>query len=168
MERMAQIIKVKPEVIPEYKRIHAAVWPEILKAISDSNIRNYTIFLKEPENILFAYWEYHGTNFKADMEKIKKAPRMREWWDITDPMQVPYDTRKPGDWWASDGKRFPYGLVPLLLPEKILLQLRKGPLVDILLRVRNKREVVLRACHPVPRPHTERRVVSSNRPKPRP
>ena len=41
MERMAQIIKVKPEVIPEYKRIHAAVWPEILKAISDSNIRNY-------------------------------------------------------------------------------------------------------------------------------
>ena len=63
-------------------------------------IRNYTIFLKEPENILFAYWEYHGTDFKADMEKIKKAPRMREWWDITDPMQVPYDTRKPGDWWA--------------------------------------------------------------------
>ena len=40
MERMAQIIKVKPEVIPEYKRIHAAVWPEILKAISNSNIRN--------------------------------------------------------------------------------------------------------------------------------
>ncbi len=34
------------------------------------------------------------------MEKIKKAPRMQEWWDITDPMQVPYDTRKPGDWWA--------------------------------------------------------------------
>jgi L-rhamnose mutarotase len=100
MERMAQIIKVKPEVIPEYKRIHAAVWPEILKAISDSNIRNYTIFLKEPENILFAYWEYHGIDFKADMEKIKKAPRMQEWWDITDPMQVPYDTRKPGDWWA--------------------------------------------------------------------
>ena len=43
----------------------AAVWPEILKAISDSNIRNYTIFLKEPENILFAYWEYHGSDFKA-------------------------------------------------------------------------------------------------------
>jgi L-rhamnose mutarotase len=100
MERMAQIIKVKPEVIPEYKRIHAAVWPEILKAISDSNIRNYTIFLKEPENILFAYWEYHGRDFKADMEKIKKAPRMREWWDITDPMQIPYETRKAGDWWA--------------------------------------------------------------------
>ena len=78
MERMAQIIKVKAEVIPEYKRIHAAVWPEILKAISASNIRNYTIFLKEPENILFAYWEYHGTDFKADMEKIKQAPRMRE------------------------------------------------------------------------------------------
>ena len=81
MERMAQIIKLKPEVIPEYKRIHAAVWPEILAAISRSNIRNYTIFLKEPENILFAYWEYHGTDFAADMEKIKKAPGMQEWWE---------------------------------------------------------------------------------------
>ena len=62
MQRMGRVIKLKPEVIPEYKRIHAAVWPEILDAIRASNVRNYTIFLKEPENILFAYWENHGTD----------------------------------------------------------------------------------------------------------
>jgi L-rhamnose mutarotase len=99
MQRMAQVIKVKPEAIPEYKRIHAAVWPEILAAIRESNIRNYTIFLQEPENVLFAYWEYHGTDFAADMEKIKKAPRMQEWWNITDTMQEPFETRAEGDWW---------------------------------------------------------------------
>ena len=87
MQRMGRVIKLKPEVIPEYKRIHAAVWPEVLKAISDSNIRNYTIFLKEPENILFAYWEYHGRDFDADMKKMALVPRMQAWWKITDPMQ---------------------------------------------------------------------------------
>ena len=101
MQRMSHMIKVKPEILDEYKRIHKAVWPEILQAIYDSNIRNYTIFLKEPENYLIAYWEYVGTDFKADMEKIKHAPRMQEWWDITDPMQLPFETRKPGEWWAS-------------------------------------------------------------------
>jgi L-rhamnose mutarotase len=98
---MGRIIKLKSEVIPEYKRIHAAVWPEVLQAISDSAIRNYTIFLKEPENILFAYWEYHGSDFAADMAKMAKVPRMQEWWKITDPMQVPLETRKDGEWWAD-------------------------------------------------------------------
>ncbi len=101
MERMCHLIKVKPEIIAEYKRIHAAVWPEILKAIADSNIRNYTIFLREPENILVAYWEYHGSTYQADMAKIKLAPRMQEWWNITDPMQVPFETRSKESWWAT-------------------------------------------------------------------
>lgn len=101
MERMGLVIKLKAEIIDEYKLIHKAVWPEVLKAISDSNIRNYTIFLKEPENVLFAYWEYHGGDFAADVEKMKAVPKMREWWKITDPMQIPFDTRKPGEWWAQ-------------------------------------------------------------------
>jgi L-rhamnose mutarotase len=100
MERMGQVIRLRPEVIAEYKRIHAAVWPEVLAAIADSNIRNYTIFLKEPENLLFAYWEYHGTDFAADLARMAKAPRMKEWWVITDPMQAPFETRKDGEWWA--------------------------------------------------------------------
>ena len=101
MERMCRIIEIKPEVIPEYKRIHAAVWPEILKAIANSNVKNYSIFLREPENLLISYWEYHGTNYAQDMEDIKKAPRMQEWWDLTDPMQTPFDTRTADEWWAS-------------------------------------------------------------------
>jgi L-rhamnose mutarotase len=101
VKRMSHMVKLRPEVIPEYKRIHAAVWPEILKAIYDANIRNYSIFLKEPENWLIAYWEYIGTDFEADTAKIKNAPRMQEWWDITDPMQERFETAKPGEWWAS-------------------------------------------------------------------
>ena len=37
---------------------------------SDSNIRNYTIFLREPENLLFTYCEYRGEDRAADAEKM--------------------------------------------------------------------------------------------------
>ena len=101
MQRMGRVIYVKPEVLAEYKRIHAAVWPEVLALISRCNIKNYTIFLKEPENMLFAYFEYHGTDFEADMKIMAADERMKDWWKITDPMQVPFATRKPGEWWAD-------------------------------------------------------------------
>ena len=99
-QRSAFVLRVRPDKIDEYLDAHREVWPEMLAALREAGIRNYTIFLKEPENILFAYWQYHGKDFKADMERIKKAPRMQEWWNITDAMQIPYDTRKAGDWWA--------------------------------------------------------------------
>jgi L-rhamnose mutarotase len=100
MERMAQIVRLRPEVIEEYKRIHAAVWPEILELISACNITNYTIFLREPENLLFAYWEYVGTDFPADMARMRADARMQDWWRITDPMQTPLETAAEGEWWA--------------------------------------------------------------------
>ncbi len=44
MHRHGMVIRVKPERLQEYKALHATVWPEILAAISASNIRNYSIF----------------------------------------------------------------------------------------------------------------------------
>jgi L-rhamnose mutarotase len=101
MKRMGMILGVKPEKIAEYKRVHAEVWPEILARISECNIANYTIFLREPENLLFACWEYHGDNFEADAALMAADPKTQEWWDICMPMQVPLETRKEGEWWAE-------------------------------------------------------------------
>lgn len=100
MERMGHVIRLRPEVIDEYRRIHAEVWPDVLKRIAACNITNYTIFLKEPENLLFAYWEYTGSDFAADMARMKADPRTQEWWAITDPMQEPFETGADGEWWA--------------------------------------------------------------------
>src|SRR5215210_3768710 len=97
---MGMIIGLRPEAIPEYKRIHAEVWPEVLATIADCNIRNYTIFLREPENLLFAYFEYHGTDFAADSAKMAADPKTQEWWSICMPMQAPLETRQEGEWWA--------------------------------------------------------------------
>jgi L-rhamnose mutarotase len=100
MQRMGMVIGLKPEKIAEYKRLHAAVWPEILSMISTCNITNYSIFLKEPENLLFGYWEYTGTDFAADAAKMAADPKTQEWWDVCMPCQAPLATRKDGEWWA--------------------------------------------------------------------
>ena len=101
MQRMGQVIGVNADKIEEYKRLHAAVWPDVLKMISECNIRNYSIFLKEPENLMFAYLEYHGTDFAADMAKMAADPTTQKWWSVCMPCQQPLDSRKDGEWWAG-------------------------------------------------------------------
>lgn len=100
MQRMAMVIGIRPDRIDDYKRLHAAAWPEVLEQIRKSNIRNYTIFLREPENLLFGYWEYHGTDFAADMARMAEDPKTREWWTHTDPCQSPLATRAEGEQWS--------------------------------------------------------------------
>lgn len=101
MQRMGMMIGVKPGQIAEYKRLHAAVWPEVLAMISRANIANYSIFLREPENLLFGCWEYHGTDFAADAARMAADPRTRDWWAVCMPCQDPLTSRKDGEWWAE-------------------------------------------------------------------
>ena len=70
MRRMGLCIGLKADKVAEYKRLHAAVWPGVLATIAACQIRNFSIFLKEPENLLFAYWEYHGSDFAADAARM--------------------------------------------------------------------------------------------------
>ncbi|WP_299471935.1 L-rhamnose mutarotase [uncultured Roseibium sp.] len=100
MQRMGMMIGLEAKKVAEYKKLHADVWPGVLKMISDCNIRNYSIYLKEPENLLFGYWEYHGDDFAADAAKMAADPETQRWWDVCMPCQVPLDTRKDGEWWA--------------------------------------------------------------------
>jgi len=99
MKRYGMVIKLRPEKLEEYKRYHAETWPEILDMIKKSNIRNYSIYHKD--GWLFSYFEYHGKDLQADMEKMAADPKTQQWWAIMKPMQVPLDTRKEGEWWAD-------------------------------------------------------------------
>jgi L-rhamnose mutarotase len=98
MQRYGSVIRVKPEKLEEYKRLHANAWPEVLKMIHDCNIRNYSIFYRD--GLLFSYFEYVGEDFQADAAKMAADPRTREWWEQTDPCQQPVDTAAEGEWWA--------------------------------------------------------------------
>jgi L-rhamnose mutarotase len=93
------VLKVRPEKFDEYKRLHAAVWPAVLKMIADCNIRNYSIYHKD--GYLFSYFEYVGADFKADMAKMAADPTTQKWWSFCEPCQDPLPTRAPGEWWAN-------------------------------------------------------------------
>ena len=99
MKRFGQVIGIKSEHFEKYKAYHAAVWPEILEMIKKCNISNYSIFHKD--GLLFAYMEYTGKDFAADMEKMAADPKTQEWWAVMKPMQNPLSTREKGEWWAD-------------------------------------------------------------------
>jgi len=102
--RYGSVIGLRTEKLAEYKRLHAAVWPAVVKAIHEANIRNYTIYLRRlPDGnyYLFSSLEYAGHDFKADMARMAADPEVKRWWKLTDPCQKPLADRKPGEWWAS-------------------------------------------------------------------
>jgi len=99
MKRFGQLIGVRPEHFERCKKHHAAVWPEVLDMIKKCNMQNYSIFYKD--NMLYAYFEYTGSDFAADMARMAADPKTQEWWSIMEPMQKPVDTRKSGEWWAN-------------------------------------------------------------------
>jgi L-rhamnose mutarotase len=99
MKRVGSVLKVRPEKLEEYKRLHADVWPGVLKKNSECNIRNYSIYYKYC--YLFSYFEYYGDNYDADMAKMAADPEIRRWWDLCKPCQQPLETRLPDEWWAT-------------------------------------------------------------------
>lgn len=54
-QRSAFVLHVKPGKIDEYVEAHAHVWPDMLQALRDAGIRNYTIF--RHGNEMFGYFE---------------------------------------------------------------------------------------------------------------
>lgn len=101
MKRFGQALGLRAERLAEYKRHHAKIWPEIAEAIHAAGIRNYSIF--HHQGRLFAYYEYVGPpeEYDARMQALARAPRMREWWDVMEPMQIPDPDRAPGTWWSD-------------------------------------------------------------------
>jgi L-rhamnose mutarotase len=93
MKRFAQTVNVKKGKMNEYKKAHLQVWPEVLKQISQSNIKNYSIFVFQ--DILFSYFEYHGVDYESDMAKMASDPITQNWWALMEPLI------EEGDWWLD-------------------------------------------------------------------
>ena len=92
------VIRVRPEMLDEYRRLHANGWPEVLEQIHRSHISNYSIFHRD--GLLFGYLEYSGTDWQEDMRLMAENPATQRWWELTDPCQVPLDSAAPGERWV--------------------------------------------------------------------
>ncbi|HKL21120.1 MAG TPA: L-rhamnose mutarotase [Tichowtungia sp.] len=104
VQRFGSVIGLKEEALAEYKRLHVEVWPDVLKLLSESNIRNYSIYLTQFDDgkyYLFSYLEYTGSDATADFGRLAGEPVIQKWWELTDPLQIPLKTRTEGEHWKS-------------------------------------------------------------------
>lgn len=56
MHRVCFRLQVDPAHLDEYRRRHAAVWPEMLAALHDTGWHNYSLFLGD-DGLLIGYFE---------------------------------------------------------------------------------------------------------------
>ncbi|MCG8510232.1 MAG: L-rhamnose mutarotase [Rhodospirillales bacterium] len=100
--RYGMVIGLKQDQVDAYKELHADAWPGVLRRIDRSNIRNFSIWLAEvrpQEHLLFAYFEYDGDDFEADMAAMADDETTLRWWKLTDLMQNPVLTAQPDEHW---------------------------------------------------------------------
>lgn len=104
MKRYGMVIGLRADKIDEYRKLHAAVWPDVLRMIRQCHIRNYSIYLRQLDDgrhYLFSYFEYTGTDFAADMARMAADPTTQKWWALCKPCQQPLQSRGPEEWWAD-------------------------------------------------------------------
>jgi L-rhamnose mutarotase len=89
VQKYAFKMQLHPGQAEEYRRRHAAIWPELVTLLTDAGISDYSIHLDRETDILFAVlWR------RADhrMHTLADDPLMRRWWDhMRDIMQTKPD-----------------------------------------------------------------------------
>lgn len=99
VQRIASVIRLKPEHRAEYLRLHADPWPAVMATLKRVGVSNYSIFLHG--DVLFSYLEFSGASWEAAQAEIARDPATREWWTHTDPCQEPVPGALPGEWWSA-------------------------------------------------------------------
>ena len=103
-QRYAWVTGLKPDQAAHYEYLHAHIWPGVNKTIKDCHIQNFSIHecSINGQFYLFAYLEYTGTNFDADMARMAADPETQRWWKETDPCQLPLpDAAAKGKIWSD-------------------------------------------------------------------
>lgn len=77
MVKVAFKMKLMPGFKEEYQRRHDAIWPELLALLKDQGIRDYTIFLDEETNTLFAVQQQSGSGSSQD---LGENAIVQKWW----------------------------------------------------------------------------------------
>ena len=91
MQRIGFLIRVKPDQLDEYKRLHAEIWPELLEELSRAGMRNYSLWLK-PDGTEFGYLECE--DWDAACAFLEKSDVHTRWQEL---MQNFLDTPAEGD-----------------------------------------------------------------------
>lgn len=77
MTRVAFTMKLNPGMKDEYKKRHDEIWPELLDLLGDSGVSDYSIFLDESTDTLFACQKVSDEGSSQDLGTL---PIVQKWW----------------------------------------------------------------------------------------
>lgn len=77
MERKAFKMKLKPGFRDEYKRRHDQIWPELKSLLKAAGVSDYSIFLDEEHNTLFAVQKVSG---EGGSQELGTTEIVQKWW----------------------------------------------------------------------------------------
>jgi len=77
MERIAFKMKLNPGQKEEYTKRHKKIWPELKQLLHESGISEYSIFIDEETNTLFAFQKQSGGQSSQD---LSHNPIVGKWW----------------------------------------------------------------------------------------
>ena len=76
MQRFAFKMKLKPGFAAEYQKRHEEIWPELAQLLKDAGVSDYSIFLDEETNTLFAVQKQSGQS----SQDLGSTVIVQKWW----------------------------------------------------------------------------------------
>ncbi len=77
MKRLAFKMHLNKGQKEEYKKRHNEIWPELKKLLKDAGVKEYSIFLDEETNTLFAFQKVEGA---AGSQNLGETEIVKKWW----------------------------------------------------------------------------------------
>lgn len=89
MQRIAFKMKLNEGQKAEYKKRHDKIWPELKRLLKESGVSEYSIFLDDETNTLFAFQKVTGDGGSQDLGETEIV---KKWWNfMADIMEVNED-----------------------------------------------------------------------------
>ena len=92
MEKIAFVMTLLPGHAAEYKKRHDEIWPELVETLKSAGVSDYSIFLEEKSNKLFAVLKRTDDH---DMERLPLDPIVKKWWAFMADIMLTNDDNSP-------------------------------------------------------------------------
>ena len=80
MKRVGFLLKVREDMLDDYKRRHRAVWDDMLDALRRNGWRNYSLFARG-DGLLFGYFEA-DESFAASLDGMAREEVNARWQEL--------------------------------------------------------------------------------------
>ena len=99
MQRYARVLRLREGAEQEYERYHSEVWPEVVRAVEDAAIANYSIF--RYGCWLFSYFELPDGITLEDVGRVMaKCEACQRWEETMHDLQEPLPESQGDNWWV--------------------------------------------------------------------